>query len=143
MICTSQCCMFESRTHGSDDIMADLPSVPSTPALLALPRSTYSGREIILSKECIGASITEDWPPDVEYAICTVGPLIKHRGKSYWVDGEWIHPHTEEVVKFRSRVSAKVIVAAINGDLGEDLLRGGQSDAVSGNLSLHVQNSVC
>ena len=135
--------MLWLQTHGSDAIMADLPSVPDTPALRTLPRSRYSGRNIILSKDCIDASITEDWPPGVEYCECTVGPLIEYRGKSYWVDGEWEHPESGDWLKFRSRVSAKAIVSALNGDLGEDLLRGRQSDAVTGNLSLHVQNNVC
>ena len=91
-----------------------------TPGLRTHLRSWCSSEQIILIRECIEEYIMEDWPPNVSHVLCIVGPTIEHRGKSYWVDGEWVHPHSGDVFKFRSNVRSKAIVSASNGDLRGD-----------------------
>ena len=121
--------------------MVELPDVPNTPCLGQLPPSTHTGKIVILGRECIASQITQEWSPSVSHLIVTTGPLVKVGARTCWVDGHWTHPETQEVLRFRSRVSSKLISKAEGGDIQVDPVADGRTAAVSGDFHLAVYDS--
>lgn len=126
--------------------MADLLDIPDTPDLKKPPTSTHSNKEVILNRECIEARVTEAWP-DSRYARYYVAAVVEARIQTpvvlylygdYWVYGDWIHPDTREVLRFRSKVTSKAIASAIAGDLRVHPVQDNRTTAVSVNSSLYV-----